>query len=65
MLTSIDFWVIKNIVGRKLVKMRWWFIIDDAGHERWYYESKSKNAQQNHFENSIFKIKSIAGNILF
>jgi hypothetical protein len=40
MLTSIDFWVIKNIVGRKLVKMRWWFIIDDGGNERWFYESK-------------------------
>ena len=29
MLTSIDFWVVKNIVGRKLVKMRWWFLIDN------------------------------------
>jgi hypothetical protein len=33
MLTSIDFWVLKNIVGRKLVKMRWWFIIDNEGNE--------------------------------
>ncbi len=38
MLTSIDFWVVKNIVGRKLVKMRWWFIIDNEGNERWHYE---------------------------
>lgn len=38
MLTSIDFWVVKNIVGRKLVKMRWWFLIDNEGNERWHYE---------------------------
>ena len=43
MLSSIDFWVVKNIVGRKLVKMRWWFIIDNDGNERWYYESKECN----------------------
>ena len=42
MLVAIDFWVTKNIVGRKLIKMRWWFIIDDYGNERWYYESKGK-----------------------
>jgi hypothetical protein len=44
MLTSIDFWIVKNIVGRKLVKMRWWFIIDEKGEERWWYESKGKNS---------------------
>jgi hypothetical protein len=38
MLSSIDFWVVKNIVGRKLVKMRWWFLIDNEGNERWHYE---------------------------
>lgn len=40
LLSSIDFWVVKNIVGRKLVKMRWWFIIDEQGNERWHYESR-------------------------
>jgi Eukaryotic protein of unknown function (DUF846) len=43
MLTSIDFWIVKNIVGRKLVKMRWWFIIDAEGNERWHYESRECN----------------------
>lgn len=42
MLSSIDFWVVKNIVGRKLVKMRWWFLIDNQGFERWHYESRGK-----------------------
>jgi len=40
LLNAIDFWVVKNIVGRKLIKMRWWFIIDNEGNERWWYESK-------------------------
>jgi len=43
MLTSIDFWVVKNIVGRKLIKMRWWFLIDSEGNERWYYEFRGIN----------------------
>ena len=42
MLTSIDFWIVKNIVGRKLIKMRWWFLIDNQGNERWYYEYRGK-----------------------
>ena len=42
MLSAIDFWVTKNIVGRKLVKLRWWYTIDDGtGNERWIFESKS------------------------
>ena len=42
MLCAIDFWVTKNIVGRKLVKLRWWYTIDDGtGNERWIFESKS------------------------
>lgn len=42
MLCSIDFWVVKNIIGRKLVKLRWWYIVDDAsgGVEKWIFESK-------------------------
>jgi hypothetical protein len=43
MLSSIDFWIIKNIVGRKLIKMRWWYIIDNQGVERWHFESREHN----------------------
>lgn len=43
MATAIDFWIVKNIVGRKLVKMRWWYIIDNEGNERWHFESRGKN----------------------
>ena len=38
MLVSIDFWVVKNIVGRKLMKWRWWYMIDGYGNEQWYHE---------------------------
>lgn len=49
MLTSIDFWVVKNIVGRKLVKMRWWFLIDNEGNERWHYEFRGNFFNQPYF----------------
>lgn len=40
-LITFDFWITKNIVGRKLVKLRWWYTIDDLdGGEVWIYESK-------------------------
>jgi len=42
MLTALDFWTVKNIIGRKLVKLRWWYIPDDSigGQENWIFESK-------------------------
>lgn len=30
MLVAIDFWICKNIIGRKLVKLRWWYTIDNS-----------------------------------
>jgi hypothetical protein len=42
MSTAVDFWLVKNIVGRKLVKLRWWYIIDSEGNERWHFESRGK-----------------------
>ena len=44
MLSAIDFWVVKNIIGRKLVKLRWWYSIDPVdGREKWMFESRSNN----------------------
>ena len=41
-LSAIDFWVCKNIIGRKLVKLRWWYLVDDnmGGKERFIYEAR-------------------------
>jgi hypothetical protein len=38
LLNAIDFWIVKNIVGPRLIKMRWWFIINNWGKERWRFE---------------------------
>jgi len=40
-LCAMDFWLTQNIIGRKLVKLRWWYIIDDStgGEEVWLFES--------------------------
>ena len=45
MTSAVDFWICKNIVGRKLVHMRWWYIIDNEGNERWHFESKGKTGK--------------------
>ena len=45
-LIAIDFWICKNIIGRKLVKLRWWWAMDDAigGVEKWFFEHDSSNS---------------------
>ena len=37
---AMDFWVVKNITGRKLVGLRWWNMIKEDGTEEWIYESQ-------------------------
>lgn len=42
-LIALDFWICKNIIGRKLVKLRWWYIINDdqfGGSEKWIFEHR-------------------------
>ena len=39
-LVIVDFWVVKNITGRKLVGLRWWNMIKEDGTEEWIYESQ-------------------------
>ena len=39
LLSSFDFWVVKNITGRILVGLRWWSQVKDDGTEEWYFES--------------------------
>jgi hypothetical protein len=37
---SLDFWVVKNITGRKLVGMTWWMRInEETGEETWIFHS--------------------------
>lgn len=39
-LVIVDFWVVKNITGRKLVGLRWWNMIKEDGTDEWIYESQ-------------------------
>lgn len=45
-LLSLDFWTVKNVTGRILVGMRWWYEISKDGETVWMFENcnESKNA---------------------
>ena len=40
LLSSFDFWVVKNVTGRLLVGLRWWNYIDEDGKSQWIFESR-------------------------
>uniref|UniRef100_A0A0A9WK65 Golgi apparatus membrane protein TVP23 homolog n=1 Tax=Lygus hesperus TaxID=30085 RepID=A0A0A9WK65_LYGHE len=46
-LLSCDFWIVKNVSGRKLVRLRWWNTIDENGVSHWYFESRDDTASVN------------------
>ena len=37
LLVCFDFWVTKNLTGRKLVGLRWWNQINDDDGEEWIF----------------------------
>lgn len=40
-----DFWITKNIAGRRLVGLRWWNEVKENGDEVWIFESKNKHIE--------------------
>lgn len=36
---AMDFWTVKNVTGRILVRLRWWSELDELGQEKWVFES--------------------------
>ena len=40
---AIDFWITKNVAGRRLVGLRWWNEIKETGEEVWIFESKNES----------------------
>ncbi|MCQ2817320.1 MAG: DUF846 domain-containing protein [archaeon] len=42
-LGAIDFWITKNVAGRRLVGLRWWNEVKEDGSEVWIFESKNES----------------------
>ena len=53
-LAAVDFWVVKNITGRKLVGLRWWSEILEDNSEIWRYETMEANYTPHECNSSIF-----------
>uniref|UniRef100_A0A5S6Q2I7 Golgi apparatus membrane protein TVP23 homolog n=1 Tax=Trichuris muris TaxID=70415 RepID=A0A5S6Q2I7_TRIMR len=51
---SLDFWVVKNVTGRKLVGLRWWNYVDDEGKDHWRYESSQTQGKVNAVQPQLF-----------
>ncbi|KAK6588417.1 FAM18-like protein [Cryptosporidium xiaoi] len=57
-LLSLDFWTVKNVTGRILIRMRWWYEISKDGETIWMFEtdnqSETKNGGSSSADKSIF-----------
>lgn len=42
-LGAADFWITKNVAGRRLVGLRWWNEVKENGEEVWIFESKNES----------------------
>ena len=60
-LSSLDFWVVKNVTGRLLVGLRWWSEIDQSGKEQWRFENPNEGRQLNTVDKAFFWASQIAG----
>ncbi|KRZ70987.1 Golgi apparatus membrane protein TVP23 -like protein B [Trichinella papuae] len=52
--SSVDFWTVKNITGRKLVRLRWWNVVDENGNSVWKFEAKQDPDNINPVESQLF-----------
>ena len=50
-----DFWITKNIAGRRLVGLRWWNEVKENGDEVWIFESKNNHIENNTDKNVFWK----------
>jgi len=51
---AADFWTVKNISGRLMVRLRWWNRITDDGKSEWVFESHPQAANVNAFDSTFF-----------
>ena len=64
-LSSLDFWVVKNITGRLLVGLRWWSEIDKNGKEQWRFENPNEGRVVNPVDNAFFWFSQVIGTVVW
>lgn len=52
LLLAVDFWMVKNVTGRRLVGLRWWNKVEEDGTSNWVFESRKE--QSSHPEVLVF-----------
>jgi hypothetical protein len=51
---AADFWTVKNVSGRLLVRLRWWNKIKEDGESEWVFESHPNVTDVNGFDSYFF-----------
>jgi hypothetical protein len=60
----IDFWVTKNISGRRMIGIRWYFDNDQYGTERFYFECRANPELLSATNVRLFWILQVASALL-
>jgi len=64
-LVAVDFWITKNVTGRKLVGLRWWNEVKDDGSSEWIFESLQAETSLESMESKIFWISLVVFPVLW
>eukprot|EP00698_Gefionella_okellyi_P006334 TRINITY_DN15706_c0_g1_i1.p1 TRINITY_DN15706_c0_g1~~TRINITY_DN15706_c0_g1_i1.p1 ORF type:complete len:206 (+),score=22.61 TRINITY_DN15706_c0_g1_i1:82-699(+) len=65
LLLAADFWVVKNVTGRKLVGLRWWNEVKEDGNNVWRFESAKDTVKFNPLDTKVFWISLYAAMFLW
>jgi hypothetical protein len=58
---ALDFWVVKNVSGRKLVGLRWWNLIkEDTGESEWHFEAFADASTIDAMDRAVFWLAQAA-----
>ena len=58
----LDFWITKNVAGRRLVGLRWWRGYDRSGQETFLFESQPRD---NRVDSTLFWTSLLASTLLW
>ena len=65
LLLAADFWVVKNVTGRLLVRLRWWNRIREDGESEWVFESHPQAQDASGFDSNFFWMVTYASVIVW